>query len=94
MSVRNENVFFFERTIDELFSFKVIVRKDGRIILFCKGADSKIKERLDPSEKTIMSQTDEHLNVKKTFVLFFDLEKFEIFVEIRHRWSSNTLFSV
>ncbi|CAF1201267.1 unnamed protein product [Adineta ricciae] len=40
----------------------VIVKKDGKIILFCKGADSKIKERLDSSEKDIMTETDEHLN--------------------------------
>lgn len=43
----------------------VIVKKDGKITLFCKGADSKIKERLDSSENEIMSQTDEHLNVRK-----------------------------
>lgn len=43
---------------------QVIIRKDGKIILYCKGADSKIKERLDPSEKKIMAETDEHLNVK------------------------------
>jgi len=41
----------------------VIVRKNGKITLYCKGADSKIKERLDPSEKNIMAETDEHLNV-------------------------------
>ncbi|UJR15621.1 hypothetical protein I4U23_002557 [Adineta vaga] len=40
----------------------VIVKKDGKIILFCKGADSKIKERLDSSEREMMSETDEHLN--------------------------------
>lgn len=41
----------------------IIVKKDGKIVLYCKGADSKIKERLDPSEKEMMDQTDEHLNV-------------------------------
>ncbi|CAF2582547.1 unnamed protein product [Rotaria sp. Silwood2] len=40
----------------------VIVKKDGKIILYCKGADSKIKERLDSSETDMMAQTDEHLN--------------------------------
>ena len=50
------------------------MRKDGKTILYCKGADSKIKERLDPSEKTIMSQTDEHLNVNFcSSPSFFDL---------------------
>jgi len=40
----------------------IIVKKDGKITLFCKGADSKVKERLDESEKEMMTQTDEHLN--------------------------------
>lgn len=40
------------------------MKKDGKIILYCKGADSKIKERLDASEKESMAETDEHLNVK------------------------------
>ncbi|CAF4855551.1 unnamed protein product, partial [Rotaria sp. Silwood1] len=40
----------------------VIVKKDGKIVLYCKGADSKIKERLDSSETDMMAQTDEHLN--------------------------------
>ena len=42
----------------------MIVKKDGKIILYCKGADSKVKERLAESEKKIMTETDEHLNVK------------------------------
>jgi magnesium-transporting ATPase (P-type) len=46
------------------------VKKDGKIVLYCKGADSKIKERLDSSEKDMMGQTDEHLNVIKQ--IFFD----------------------
>jgi magnesium-transporting ATPase (P-type) len=45
------------------------VKKDGKIILYCKGADSKIKERLDSSEKEIMEQTDEHLNVRNEIFL-------------------------
>ncbi|CAF2108771.1 unnamed protein product [Rotaria magnacalcarata] len=40
----------------------VIIKRADKIILYCKGADSKIKERLDPSEKNIMTETDEHLN--------------------------------
>ncbi|CAF0944064.1 unnamed protein product [Rotaria sordida] len=43
------------------FVFCVIIKKDGRITLYCKGADSKIKERLNPSEKDIMAETEEHL---------------------------------
>ncbi len=45
------------------------MKKDGKIILYCKGADSKIKERLDSSEKEIMEQTDEHLNVRNEIFL-------------------------
>ncbi|CAF0853814.1 unnamed protein product [Adineta steineri] len=40
----------------------IIVRKHGKIILYCKGADSTIKERLDPLENDIMTLTDEHLH--------------------------------
>ncbi|CAF1398670.1 unnamed protein product [Adineta steineri] len=40
----------------------IIIKKEGKIVLYCKGADSKIKERLDASEKEIMAETDEHLN--------------------------------
>jgi len=44
----------------------VIIKREGKIVLYCKGADSKIKERLDASENEIMTQTDEHLNVRRT----------------------------
>jgi len=44
------------------------VKKDGKIVLYCKGADSKVKERLNSSEKDIMTATDEHLNVKNIFL--------------------------
>ncbi|CAF1217869.1 unnamed protein product [Adineta steineri] len=40
----------------------VIVEKDNVIYLYCKGGDTKIKERLNDSQKDIMKQTDEHLN--------------------------------
>ena len=55
--------------------FQIIVKKDGKITLFCKGADSKVKERLDDSEKEIMAQTDEHLNVSEEKFLL-DTERF------------------
>lgn len=44
-------------------SFEVIVRKHGRILLYCKGADTVIKERLASSERDLMAITDEHLHV-------------------------------
>ncbi|UJR10795.1 hypothetical protein I4U23_014983 [Adineta vaga] len=40
----------------------IIIRKHGKIILYCKGADTTIKERLDPSENNIMNVTDDHLH--------------------------------
>jgi phospholipid-translocating ATPase len=41
---------------------QVIVEKDNQVYLYCKGGDTKIKERLANSEYEIMNQTDEHLN--------------------------------
>lgn len=40
----------------------MIVRKDGEIKLYCKGADSMIFERMDPSCASIKETTVEHLN--------------------------------
>ena len=39
------------------------MRKHGKIILYCKGADTVIRERLDPSENDLMAITDDHLHV-------------------------------
>jgi len=50
---------------------KVIVEKDNQIFLYCKGADTKIKERLADSQTDIINQTDEHLNVSSLFFLFY-----------------------
>lgn len=36
---------------------------EGRLILYCKGADTIIYERLHPSCSKIMEVTTEHLNV-------------------------------
>ena len=40
----------------------VIIRKEGKVLLYCKGADSMIFERLDPSMKPLKNQTNGHLN--------------------------------
>uniref|UniRef100_A0A6Q2XSK3 Phospholipid-transporting ATPase n=1 Tax=Esox lucius TaxID=8010 RepID=A0A6Q2XSK3_ESOLU len=41
----------------------VIVRSpDGRLTLYCKGADTIIFERLHPSSKNVMEATTQHLN--------------------------------
>ncbi|XP_033230353.1 phospholipid-transporting ATPase ID isoform X2 [Belonocnema kinseyi] len=40
----------------------VVLRKDGAIRLYCKGADNVIYERLKPGSEEIMTKTQEHLN--------------------------------
>ena len=67
MSIRDE-----EKTYDVLHildfnnvrkRMSVICRVDNKIILFCKGADTVIKERLDPSNLALFEDSEEHLNV-------------------------------
>lgn len=44
----------------------VILRKDGEIRLYTKGADNVIYDRLKPGNQAdIRSKTQEHLNVSK-----------------------------
>lgn len=43
--------------------FQVILRKDGKIHLYCKGADTVIYERLSPGNQEAKDMTTEHLNV-------------------------------
>lgn len=38
---------------------------DGRIRLYCKGADTVLFERLHPCNQKLMSITSDHLNVSK-----------------------------
>ncbi|GJQ74496.1 hypothetical protein Trydic_g21365 [Trypoxylus dichotomus] len=40
----------------------VILRKDGKLRLYCKGADNVIYERLRPGSEDIKLKTQEHLN--------------------------------
>ncbi|OQV17784.1 Phospholipid-transporting ATPase ID [Hypsibius exemplaris] len=40
----------------------VILRKDGKILLYCKGADSIIMERLRPGNDQLKQITNDHLN--------------------------------
>lgn len=42
--------------------FQVIIRKNGKITLYCKGADTVIFERMDPSSAEIKLHTVDHLN--------------------------------
>lgn len=46
----------------------VILRKDGRLRLYCKGADNVIYERLKPGLMEVRSKTQEHLNVSSLFI--------------------------
>lgn len=41
----------------------VILRRNNRIVLYCKGADSVIMERLGKNQHDIATRTQEHLNV-------------------------------
>lgn len=47
---------------------QIIIEKHGRIILYCKGADTMIKERLDPSENEIIEITDRYLHVRMEII--------------------------
>uniref|UniRef100_T1GLK5 P-type ATPase C-terminal domain-containing protein n=1 Tax=Megaselia scalaris TaxID=36166 RepID=T1GLK5_MEGSC len=40
----------------------VLLRRNNKIILYCKGADNVIYDRLSTSQTTIKTQTQEHLN--------------------------------
>ena len=40
----------------------VIIRRHNKIILYCKGADNVIYERLGPNQNDIKNRTQEHLN--------------------------------
>lgn len=41
----------------------VIVRRNNRIMLFCKGADNVIYDRLGSDQSELKTRTQEHLNV-------------------------------
>lgn len=45
-----------------LILFKVIIRKDNTIKLYCKGADSVIFERLNPVSEDVKEETIDHLS--------------------------------
>lgn len=41
----------------------VILRRNNKIILYCKGADNVIYDRLGPNQYELKQRTQEHLNV-------------------------------
>jgi magnesium-transporting ATPase (P-type) len=42
----------------------VILKRNNKIILYCKGADNVIYERLGSNQNDIKLRTQEHLNVR------------------------------
>lgn len=58
----------------------VILRRNNKIILYCKGADNVIYDRLNSSQLDIKNRTQEHLNVSPfSQLLFFSLKTKEKF---------------
>lgn len=51
----------------------VILRKDGEIRLYTKGADNVIYDRLKSNQGEVKSKTQEHLNVSIAFYFLYDI---------------------
>lgn len=51
----------------------VILRRDGKLRLYCKGADNVVYERLKNDDSTIRSKTQEHLNVNNIYINVFQI---------------------
>lgn len=47
----------------------MIVKRNGVLKLYCKGADSVIFERLHPSSEALKQKTTEHLNVSARSIM-------------------------
>ncbi|XP_026862250.2 phospholipid-transporting ATPase ID [Electrophorus electricus] len=77
----------------------VIVRSpDGRLTLYCKGADTIIYERLHPSCSKLMEVTTDHLNeyagegLRTLALAYKDLDEAEFEVwKVRHHEASTTM---
>lgn len=41
----------------------VILRRNNKIVLYCKGADNVIYDRLSSNQSELKARTQEHLNV-------------------------------
>lgn len=48
----------------------VILRKDGKLTLYCKGADNVIYERLKSGQDEVKGRTQDHLNVNSSSSFF------------------------
>lgn len=62
-----------------IFLWQVILKKDDRITLYCKGADSTVYPRLNPKCAELQMITTSHLNVSLQFLscLYFRCEMVE-----------------
>lgn len=56
------NIIDFNNTRKRM---SVILRRNNKILLYCKGADNVIYERLGSNQNDIKLRTQEHLNVRK-----------------------------
>ena len=65
----------------------VICRIEEKIVLFCKGADTMIKERLTPDSLNEFESSEDHLNV---FVKFFLSQFYEIIIFLSN-WTKNII---
>lgn len=75
----------------------VILRRHNRIVLYCKGADNVIYDRLGPNQNDLKNKTQEHLNVgskekKNLFQINFSCDN-NLLSEIRKRRSTNSSIS-
>lgn len=41
----------------------VILKRNNKLVLYCKGADNVIYDRLGPNQYDLRQRTQEHLNV-------------------------------
>lgn len=55
----------------------VILRRNGKLRLYCKGADNVIYERLKADGSEVKAKTQEHLNVSKPHSFKIKTEDFE-----------------
>lgn len=67
----------------------VILRRNNKIILYCKGADNVIYERLGSNQSDVKIRTQEHLNVRSGFLEHVEFETLNCL------WPENsTLFQI
>jgi phospholipid-transporting ATPase len=65
---------------------------DNKIILFCKGADTVIKERLDPNSVNLFDDTEEHLNVLALKVIWKkNVDKLNFFLNHLQKFAEEAL---